>query len=137
MTGRARSPVAVLILAAGLAAGVAKADETMVPTDFSAMDWRLVSVDDVRLGVVVTLNLADPVRVTGQGPCNRYVADLTQDGTRFTLGEIAATRRTCPDLAKEAAYFAALQAVDNAEKTAGHLRLSGGGHDLIFAQPIN
>lgn len=128
---------AALLLAAIFAAGAAFADETTVVTDFSKMDWRLVSVDEVRLGAEVTLNLGEPARVTGQGPCNRYFADLAQDGSAFKLGPIRATRMACPDLGKEAAYFIALQAVDTIEKTAGFLRLTGGGHELIFAQPIN
>lgn len=128
---------AALILAAIFAAGAAFADETAVVTDFSKMDWRLVSVDEVRLGGEVTLNLGEPARVTGQGPCNRYFADLAQDGSAFKLGPIGATKMACPDIGKEAAYFIALQAVDTMEKTAGFLRLTGGGHELIFAQPIN
>ncbi|MBH1973974.1 MAG: META domain-containing protein [Rhodobacteraceae bacterium] len=128
---------APLILAAGLAAGAGFADENAVATDFSKMDWRLVSVDEVQLGVEVTLNLGEAGRVTGQGPCNRYFADLVQDGSAFQLGAIGATRMACPEMGKEAAYFIALQAVDTMEKTAGFLRLTGGGHELIFAQPIN
>lgn len=120
-----------------LASGGAMADETVVATDFLQMDWRLESMDGTRPGLVVTLNLGQPDRVFGQAPCNRYSAPLATEGPAFHVGAIVATRRACPDMALEAAFLAALQTVETAERSAGSLWLRGGGHQLHFVQPIN
>jgi heat shock protein HslJ len=49
-------------------------------------------------------------RVSGQGPCNRYFADVTVDGAALTIGPVGATTMSCGAAidAAERAYFGAL-----------------------------
>ncbi len=49
-------------------------------------------------------------RVAGQGPCNRYFADATVDGSSLAIGPVGATKMSCgPALdGAEQAYVAAL-----------------------------
>lgn len=58
-------------------------------------DWMLSLVDGQAVDYTATLSLAEPGRVTGQAPCNRYFADVTRDGASFKLGIIGATRMAC------------------------------------------
>ena len=67
-------------------AAVASADETGAPVDLATKDWVLVLMDGVAPGYQATLNLDAPGRVTGISPCNRYFADLVQDGVRSIFG---------------------------------------------------
>ncbi len=100
-------------------------------------DWSLILVDGQPAGYSATLNLGEPGRVTGQAPCNRYFADLTWNGAAFTLGAIGATKMACVQIAGEAGFFQTLQGIETAEMTAGTLTLSGGGHVMVFVQPLN
>lgn len=127
-------PLAALVLAACMQ--TAQADETALAPDFTKMDWILTTVDGQPAGYSATLNLGDPVRVTGQAPCNRYFADLTRDGDSFKLGAIGATRMACQQIAGEAAYFQMLQGVETVAMGPGMLTLTGNGHQMEFVQPI-
>jgi heat shock protein HslJ len=113
------------------------ADETALAPDFTKMDWRLVEVDGKAPGYEATLNLGEQGRITGQAPCNRYFADLTREGDRFTPGMIGVTRMACFQIKGEAEYFTALQGVTTQKLQPGRLTLSGGGHELVFVQPID
>jgi heat shock protein HslJ len=115
----------------------ALADETALVPDFTQMDWLLIEVDGARVDFAATLNLGAPGQATGQAPCNRYVADLTRDGDRFVLAAIGATRMACAQMAAEADFFQVLQGVETAAQQPGMLTLSGGGHQLVFVQPID
>ena len=121
--------LAALVLAACVQSG--QADQ------FNAVDWALTSVDGKPAGYSATLNLGDAGRATGQAPCNRYSADLTHDGTTFKLGAIGATRMACLQIKGEAEFFQALQGVETYAVRRGELTLTGGGHVMVFVQPIN
>lgn len=127
--------LAALVLAACVQTG--QADETALAPDFSKMDWILSRVDGQPAGYTATLNLGDAGRITGQAPCNRYFADLTRDGDSFVLGAIGATRMACLQIAGEAAFFQTLQGVETAKLGPGLLTLTGGGHEMVFVQPID
>lgn len=128
-------PLAALALAACVQSG--HADETVLAPDFTKMDWMLMEVDGLRVDYTATLNLGDPGRITGQAPCNRYFAGLTRKGDSFTLGAIGATKMACLQVAGEDDFFKALQGVETASQGPGILTLSGGGHHMIFVQPID
>ena len=128
-------PLAALALAACVQSG--HADETALAPDFTKVDWVLTMVDGLPAGYSATLNLGEPDRVTGQAPCNRYFADLTRNGAGFKLGAIGATKMACLQIAGEADFFQTLQGVETADQGPGTLTLTGGGHEMVFAQPIN
>lgn len=99
--------------------------------------WRLVSLNDVAPQGPVTLTLAEPGRIAGQGPCNRYSGAVSIDGTDFAAGPIAATRMACDRLDEEQAYFAALAAVTTLDQSGPQLVLTGPDLRLEFAMPVN
>lgn len=101
-------------------------------TGKAGTDWVLATVDGAAVGYTATLDLADPARISGQAPCNRYFADLSRDGDAFKLGMIGATRMMCLQIEGEAAFFQTLQGVDTAVETAETLTLSGAGHQMVF-----
>ncbi|MDO8313346.1 MAG: META domain-containing protein [Sideroxyarcus sp.] len=98
------------------------------------LPWRLVAVDGAEVGYRATIDLSQDGRVSGQGPCNRYFADMTTELPEFKLGAIGATKMACPDLAAEAAFFALLTQMELAEVLDAGLVLSGAEHTLRFVQ---
>jgi heat shock protein HslJ len=98
------------------------------------VDWALASVDGVDPDYTATIAFVG-ARVVGQAPCNGYSAQASRTGSEITLGPIGGTRRACPRLKAEAAFFDVLQGVTEVEETASRLTLSGAGHVLIFAKP--
>lgn len=127
--------VAALVLMAF--AKASWADGTPPVTETAKMDWVLRTVDDIPVEYTATLNLGEPGRVAGQAPCNRYFAEVQQDGDSFRLGLIGATRMMCADAAHEAAYFQALQGVETMQLMPGTLTLTGAGHSMVFVQPVD
>jgi heat shock protein HslJ len=64
----------------------------------------------------------------GEGPCNVFRGIYgveTPEGGMFDAGPFAATRRACPDLAAESAFFAGLEGAVRAEIVDGRLILEG------------
>ena len=124
----------IVALAAGLSAG---ADP--VPVDYLAIEWKLVAIDGKPFAAVGTIDLSEPGRITGQGPCNRFFGSY--DGTLpdFRPGPIGATRMACPDLGAESAMFAALSVMTRAEVTGPvTLVLTGAkGGAMEFVRPMN
>lgn len=100
-----------------------------------ATEWQLATIDGKAPDYSATLSLAEPGRISGQAPCNRYFADLKREGAGFVLGPIGATKMACDQMQGEAAFFAALGSVTTAKEEAGVLELSGGGAILGFVPP--
>ncbi|MFT4149940.1 MAG: META domain-containing protein [Paracoccaceae bacterium] len=110
-----------------------------VPPDYRAIEWRIVANDDAPYGSSVTIAFDDPARISGQGPCNRWFAELKSTLPEFRIGPVGATMMACPDLDKEAAFLAMLEKVTRAEITAPD-RLTLTGPDiapLVFARPVD
>lgn len=114
--------LAAVALAAGVSAGVsgtsisvARADQAGVPPEYLARQWRLALLGDAPFPAAATLDLAEPGRISGQAPCNRYFADQPAVLPDFAPGPIGATRMACADLAAEADFLAALAAMTRAE----------------------
>lgn len=126
--------LAGLVLAACVQSG--HADEAALAPGFTGIEWVLTTVDGKPAAYSATLDLGQPGRVTGQAPCNHYFADLTQADDSFRMRAIGATKMACPQMAEEAAYFQVLQGIEFAQAGQGTLTLTGGGHELVFAPPI-
>ncbi len=78
-----------------------------------------------------TITFPEPGRVTGSGPCNSFNAAQSVPLPWIDIGPIAATRRACPDLAAEGAYFAALEQATLAEVAGDVLILSDEDDDFL------
>ncbi|MEM1302777.1 MAG: META domain-containing protein [Pseudomonadota bacterium] len=119
----------VFLLLAGCAT-----DETVTRFAGEGSVW---SYQDTSVGsaVPVTLTFPEPGQVAGQGPCNRYSATQTAPYPWFELGPVAATKRACPELAAEAAYFEDLQSMSLAEVSGDVLILSNDtGKQMVFSR---
>jgi heat shock protein HslJ len=64
-------------------------------------------------GSRVTLAFAEDGGLSGTASCNRYAAGVTIGGEGVSVGQIAATRKMCPEalMDQEGAFFAALASV--------------------------
>ena len=118
-------------LAVLLVLGACAADETVSGYAGAGSSWALSP--EAGFGDRVTLSLPEPGRVEGQAPCNRYNAAQTAPYPWFELGPIASTRMACPELQKEAAFFAALGSMTISEVSGDVLILSNeAGESLTF-----
>lgn len=125
-----------LVLAVPLAACLG--DETVARYGGGEHVWRLVEIDGAAYGASATLAFDGGGQISGEAPCNRYSGRMAAPYPWFEVGAIAVTRRACPDLAAEAAFFAALATMSLAEVSGGTLILSTPeGREMVFtrAQP--
>ncbi len=75
-------------------------------------------------------------QVGGRAACNSYGGKLQVNGSAVTISELTQTEMACVDenvMASEAAYLAALAAVDRAERNGNSLVLRGPEVELRFA----
>jgi heat shock protein HslJ len=73
----------------------------------------------------------------GQGPCNAFSASQTAPYPWFATGPLAATKRACPDLSAESAYFTALQEMTQVEILDDTMLLSNdAGREMLFKSGI-
>ena len=99
-----------------------------------AQDWKLVGFSEGAVPPRVTMDLREPGRAAGQGPCNRWFGEVQGSFPEFRLPMVASTQMACPDLAAEAAFHQALGRVTAAELAGGQLLLTGPkGLRLTFA----
>jgi len=102
----------------------------------SAEDYTLTGMNGETVKTQITLNISDTGRISGQGPCNNYSADQTAPYPWFAVGPILSTRRACPELAIEQAYFQALASMTISEVAGNILILSNDVKDtLTFQSP--
>ena len=113
----------VLILMLMLVRAASAAD---APTSI----WRVVELNGVPFDARATLDLSDPAKVAGQGPCNRFFAERTGLWPDIHLGGMVATEMACKDLAQEDRYFTALSKVVRGEITVAEV-----GTALILSGP--
>lgn len=108
-------------------------DETL--SGFATPDqvFALQELDGAPFPARATLSFPEPGRVTGNAPCNSYSGALTAPYPWFETGAIATTKRACPALAQETAFFTALSQMTLAEISGGVLILSNAaGRQMLF-----
>lgn len=86
-------------------------DETISGYSDTSVTWRLTELDGTPFTAPATVAFPEEGEVTGKGPCNAFTAAQTLPYPWIAIEGIAATRRACPDLDAETAYFAALEAM--------------------------
>ena len=90
--------------------------------------WRLEDLGgaaDMVESVEATLEFPEPGRAGGAGSCNRFFGTVAIDGDAMTFGELASTKRACPDelMQQERRYLEALRDVQRFALDGATLRL--------------
>jgi heat shock protein HslJ len=108
-------------------------DETISGYADRKMIYALASIDNAPFTARATIAFAKEGAVNGTRPCNTFQAAQSVPYPWFALGPIASTRRVCPDLGQETAYFAALADMRFAEVAGTVLILSNkAGGEMVF-----
>lgn len=110
-----------------------RSDETI--SGFAPADavFVLQQMDGVAVPARATLSFPEPGRVTGDGPCNGFFASQAVPYPWIEIGEVAATRRACPELAFESMYFQGLRDMKLIEVSGNALILSTpAGREMVF-----
>ncbi|MEM6728307.1 MAG: META domain-containing protein [Pseudomonadota bacterium] len=123
-----RPAILVLILASGCGG-----DETISGYADRDTTWRLTELDGAAFPARATLRFPEEGQMSGSGPCNSFSAAQTAPYPWFESGPIAATRRACPELQEEGAFFTALGEMQIAEVSGSVLILSNeAGRSMVF-----
>jgi heat shock protein HslJ len=102
--------------------------------EISGIDWHLAGLEGQDVAWEASLRI-DGDKVTGKAPCNRFFGTNTAPLPQVSFGAMGATKMACPDLAAEAVYLEALQAMQRVELDQGHLFLIGPeGRIMEFAR---
>lgn len=108
-------------------------DESVRAYGAADKEWQLIELDGKPFDAKATLTFPEVGRIAGQAPCNRYAGSMTVPYPWFKAGPIAATKRACPDLASETAFFSALDAATLSEVLNDTLILSNtDGLSMVF-----
>lgn len=105
-------------------AAACRGDETVRAYGAGDKVWYLVSLNDAAFADTATLTFPKRGQIAGKGPCNTFTATLDVPYPWFETGALLATRRVCPGLAAETAYFNALGRVTLSEVAGDTLLLS-------------
>jgi heat shock protein HslJ len=99
-------------------------------------EFRLVELDNTPFVARATIQFPDAGEVVGQAPCNRYFATQSVPYPWISIDSIGATRMACPDMAAEAAFFAALTDMTLVAVQGRTLILSNSsGRRMVFQAP--
>ena len=112
------------ILTLALLSLAACADESISGYAGTDTVYRLQSIDGAPYPAEATLQFPARGEVAGSGPCNAFSASQTAPYPWLAIGSIRATRRACPDLPAEQAFFDALGAMTIAEVSGPTLLLT-------------
>ena len=122
-----------LLLALLLALPACRNDESVRAYGAADKEWRLVELAGNPFDATATLTFPEPGRIAGAGPCNTFSASMTVPYPWFEVGSIAATKRACPDLPSETAFFVALEQATLSEVLGNTLILSNtDGLSMVF-----
>ena len=108
-------------------------DETLTAYGASQKTWVLTEVNGSPAPATLQLTFPEPGMLVGTAPCNTFRAAVTAPYPWFAIGPILSTRRSCPQLANEAAFFKLLAAMELAETLGDTMLLSNSaGSVLVF-----
>ncbi|MEM7076279.1 MAG: META domain-containing protein [Pseudomonadota bacterium] len=110
-------------------------DETLSGHGASDATWHLSELDGASFPARATLRFPRKGHITGDGPCNSFTGTQSEPYPWFRVEKVASTRRACPDLSRETAFFDALAAMTLAEIGQDILILSNtDGQEMIFTR---
>lgn len=108
-------------------------DETVAAYGAADRTWALVELFGTPFDARATLRFPETGKIAGRGPCNSYDADMSVPYPWFQAGPIRATKRACPDLAAEQAFFEALTDMTLSEVLGDVLILrDDAGREMVF-----
>lgn len=108
-------------------------DETLRTYGAADRDWHLQSIDGSGFTARAIVRFPDRGVISGEGPCNSFSGKQEAPYPWFEVKAIAATKRACPDLSQEAAFFAALRFMTLAEVSGDVMILSTpDGREMVF-----
>lgn len=84
-------------------------DETVRRYGGADRTWILVEMGEKPLGGEITLTFPKRHRLAGEAPCNRFNTTNITPYPWFDAGPITSTRRSCPEMDTERAFFSALE----------------------------
>ncbi len=99
-------------------------DETVWRYGGADREWHLVTLNGAPFRSTATLTFPARGQVAGKGPCNSFRSTNSTPYPWINLSPITATRRSCPDLQDEVAYFDALSKASVVVVTGDTLTLS-------------
>lgn len=114
----------------GLQEGGVVIDGTLSTSDLEGQSWRLVELarDEPAMQSTPVTLVFDSLRLSGQGPCNRYFAEFEPGNYSgsIVIGQAGATRMACAaeQMEFEQQYFRALSGVNSYRFSMGRLALS-------------
>ena len=106
-------------------------DETISGYADPAARYQLEAINDAPFPASATITFPAEGRIEGSGPCNRFSATQSAPYPWFETGPIAATKRACPDLPAETAFFAALTRMTLIEVAGPHLLLTNDAGEVM------
>lgn len=122
---------------AALSLSACQTDETVTAYGGANKLWVLQALDGQPFATPANLRFPDTGQIAGQGPCNAFSASQTAPYPWFGTGPLAATKRACPDLSAESAYFTALQEMTQVEILEDTMILSNdAGREMLFKSGI-
>lgn len=108
-------------------------DETVGAYGAADRDWVLVELDGAEFAARAVLRFPEVGKIAGDGPCNGFSGVMVTPYPWFDVGQLVSTRRACPDLQAEVAYFEALGQMTEAEVSGEVLILRDGtGREMVF-----
>ncbi len=117
-----------------LAMAACRSDESASAYGPSDKIWRLVALNNNSFTAKATLTFPETGRIAGAAPCNSYSSKISGTYPLFDAGPILATKRACPDLAAESAFFVVLESVTDAEVSGNTMILSNtDGLTMVFS----
>lgn len=124
--------IPLIIVATFLAA--CSRDESISKFVDPLSEYQLVEMDGLPFLASATITFPEQGRVAGRAPCNSYFASQTVPYPWFAVESIGATRMACPDLAREAEFFDALEGMTLSEVSGSTLILSNSvGRKMVFS----
>jgi heat shock protein HslJ len=105
----------ILTALSALALTACNQDETVRAYGAGDRLWTVAQLNDQAFTAQATLSFPKTGQMVGDAPCNSYATTMSVPYPWFTVGPITATKRACPDLAAETAFFNALKAAEFTE----------------------
>lgn len=96
--------------------------------------WKLTELDGKPFAARAVATLTEDGRIVGDGPCNAFTAAYSGHWPDLRFHPVANSRLSCPDIAAETAFFAALVKVEHGAHDGDALVFTGPGASLRFVR---
>ena len=121
-------------LAIGLALAACGGSETVTQYGGADYTWQLQEIDGSAVDYGASLVLAEGGKVTGQGPCNSFLATQDAPYPWINIQVDVVEQIYCPDIDREEAYLTALQEMSLVEVSGPNMVLSNdAGREMVFS----